>query len=298
MKQNTTERHTIDNGRLAITVLQTGAELASLINLHTGREYMWQADPAVWGSHAPVLFPVIGMLKDGETTIDDQTYRIPKHGMVRNNAGLQLFEHTEDRLTFRMCWSEETLKTYPYRFDFRITYRLRNEHLIVYHAVENVDDRPIYFHLGGHPAFRVPFYDHERYNDYFLRFEHDESAARYSVLPDGTISNGTRPVPWKDGNVLPLTHDLFADDALVFKDLNSRSVVLESAVNGPILKLDYAGWTHLGIWAKPNGDFVCIEPWIGLADAHDASGVFKDKEGIVQLGAGRTYEMSYDVKIL
>lgn len=291
-------QHTIDNGRLSITVNQTGAELSSLINLDTGREYMWQADPAVWGSHAPVLFPIIGMLKNGETTVDGQQYRIPKHGMVRNNEGLELYNLSKDRLTFRMAWTEETLKTYPYKFDFRITYRLRNEHVIVYHEIVNEDDKPIFFNLGGHPAFRVPFYDHERYNDYFLRFEHDETAGRYSVMPDGTISNDTRSVPWKDGQILPLTHDLFAQDALVFKDLNSRSVILESAVNGPILKLDYAGWTHLGIWAKPDGDFVCLEPWIGLADAHDTDGVFKHKEGIVELAPGQVYEMSYDVKVL
>ena len=291
-------RHTIDNGRLSITVDQTGAELTNLIDLGTGREYMWQADPAVWGSSAPVLFPVIGTLKNGETEIDEEKYRIPKHGIVRHNKNLELFSQSDDRLTFRLCWSKETMKVYPYKFDFRITYRLRNEHVIVYHEVENVDDKPIFFNLGGHPAFRVPVYDHEQYSDYVLRFEHDETADRYSVLDDGTISAATRPVPWKNGNLLPLTHDLFADDALVFKDLNSRSVILESTVNGPVLKVDYAGWTHLGIWAKPNGDFVCIEPWIGLADTAGTSGKFKDKEGIVELAPGQTYEMSFDVKVL
>lgn len=291
-------RHTIDNDRIAISVNQTGAELSSLINLDSGKEYIWQADPAIWGSHAPVLFPIIGMLKDGKTNIDGKEYRIPKHGMVRNNAQLELYKHTEDRLTFRMCWNEETLKVYPYKFDFRITYRLRNEHVIVYHEIENVDERPLFFHLGGHPAFRVPLFQHEQYSDYFLRFEYDESSARYSVMPDGTIGSATRPVPWKDGNILPLTHDLFAEDALVFKDLQSRSVVLESAINGPILKLDYAGWTHMGIWAKPNGDFVCLEPWIGLADSYESDGQFKNKEGLVELAPGQLYEMSYDIKVL
>ena len=291
-------QHTIDNGRLSITVNQTGAELTSLIALDTGREYLWQADPAVWGSSAPVLFPIIGMLKDGTTTIDGQQYAIPKHGIVRHNDNLELFRKTQDHLTFRLKWSEQTLKVYPYKFEFLITYRLRNEHVIVYHKIINQDDRPIYFNLGGHPAFRVPFFEHEKYEDYFLRFEHPETAPRYSVMPDGTISSTTRPVPWRDGNILPLTHELFAQDALVFKDLNSRSVVLESAVNGPILKVDYAGWTHLGVWAKPDGDFVCIEPWIGLADPHDGQVDFKNKEGIIELLPGQEDEMSFDVKVL
>lgn len=291
-------RHALENHRLSITVDEVGAELTNIINLDNGREYMWQADPDVWGSSAPVLFPIIGMLADGKTLIDGEEYQIPKHGMVRNNPKLELFYHSEDRLTFRLCYSEETLKLYPYKFDFRITYRLRNEHIIVYHEVMNVDEKPMFFNLGGHPAFRVPFIDGEQYSDYFLRFEHDESAGRYSVLPNGTIGDVTRPVPWKDGNILPLTHELFAKDALVFKDLSSRSIILESKVTGPVLKMDYAGWTHLGIWAKPDGDFVCIEPWIGLADTPATGGEFKNKEGLIELGPGQVYEMSYDIKIL
>lgn len=291
-------QHTIDNGRLSIKINQVGAELNSLINLDSGKEYIWEGNPDIWGSTAPVLFPIIGMLKDGKTLIDGKEYQIPKHGMVRNNASLELLQRSKNHLTFRMHWNEETLKVYPYKFEFLITYRLRNEHVIVYHKVVNLDEKPLYFHLGGHPAFRVPFFEHEQYSDYFLRFEHDETAQRFSVMPDGTIGTETRPVPWKDGNILPLSHDLFAADALVFKDLNSRSVILESAINGPILKLDYAGWTHLGVWAKPNGDFVCLEPWIGLADAYDSDGQFKNKEGLVELAAGQIYEMSYDIKIL
>ncbi|NJC27488.1 aldose 1-epimerase family protein [Neolewinella antarctica] len=291
-------RHALENHRLSISVEEKGAELASLINLKNGAEYMWQADPEVWGSSAPVLFPIIGMLKDGETSINGEKYRIPKHGMVRNNEELELFYHGEDRLTFRMCSTEETLKTYPYEFDFRITYRLRNEHVICYHEVTNTGSEPMFFCLGGHPAFRVPFREGERYEDYFLRFEEAETSKRWEVTKEGTIGPDTHAVPWEDGNILPLTHDLFSDDALVFKDLNSPSVILESRHSGPVLKVDYAGWTHLGIWAKPDGDFVCIEPWMGLADAYDSDKQFVRKEGIVELAAGETFEMSYDIKVL
>ncbi|MEL7161034.1 MAG: aldose 1-epimerase family protein [Bacteroidota bacterium] len=291
-------RHTIENHRLRIAVEDVGAELASLVVFENGLEYIWQADPAVWGSSAPVLFPIIGVLKNGTTTIDGKQYRIPKHGMVRRNDQLELFYHSEDRLTFRMCWSEETLKTFPYKFDFRVTYRVRNEHVIVYHEIFNADDREIHFCLGGHPAFNVPLREGEAYADHFLRFESTEDSRSYRVMPDGTIGANTRAVPWQADGVLPLTHDLFAEDALVFKDLNSPSVTLASRVSGDLLKVDYAGWTQLGVWAKPNGDFVCIEPWLGLADSHDSDGEFVNKEGIISLGVGETFEMSYDIKVL
>lgn len=289
----------LQNERLSITIDSVGAELKSLVKRETGREYIWSGDPAVWASTAPVLFPIIGTLKEGKTEIDGKDYRIPKHGIVRHNEQLEFYSKREDRLVFRLCSSEASYALYPYHFDLRITFRLRNEHLIVYHEVMNRDEKPMLFHLGGHPAFRVPFFDGDDYEDYFLRFEHSENSESYEVTDSGNIADTTRPVPWADGGtVLPLTHELFAHDALVFKDLNSRSVNLESRKHGPVLKLDYAGWTHLGIWAKTNGDFVCIEPWIGLADPAKGDGVFANKEGIISLDPNGVYEMSYDIKIL
>ena len=291
-------RHTLKNHRLEIAVEHTGAELSSLIDLASGTEYMWQADPKVWGSHAPVLFPIIGTLKGGETEIDGQMYAIPKHGIIRRNEAMETFSKSEDRVTLRLCPDNGQLDVYPYRADFRVTYRLRNEHVIVYHEVINDDDKPIHFCLGGHPAFRIPTRAGERYEDYFLRFENAEDSWSYTVGPEGTLTREKRPVPWEAGNVLPLTHELFANDALVFDDLKSASVVLESRLSGPVLKVDYAGWTHLGIWAKPDGDFVCIEPWMGLSDFHDSDQQFTSKEGIIELAPGETYEMSYDIKVL
>ncbi len=289
----------LQNDLLRIKINSTGAELTSLVKRETGQEYIWGGDPEVWASTAPVLFPIIGALKDGRTIIDGQEYRIPKHGLIRHNDRLEFFSKLQDRIIFRLCSSEETLEVYPYHFDFRITFRLRNEHLIIYHEVMNTDDRPILFHLGGHPAFRLPVFPDDRYEDHFLRFEHPEDSRTYEVTDAGTIGSGTRPVNWQEGGtVLPLSHDLFSHDALVFKDLDSRSVILESRNHGPILKLDYAGWTHLGIWAKPQGDFVCIEPWIGLADSAESDGQFTHKEGIVSLEPNEVYEMSYDIKIL
>ena len=292
-------RQTLKNHRLKIEIEQTGAELASIINLENGLEYMWQADPEVWGSHAPVLFPIIGVLKDGETYIDGKRYTIPKHGLVRRNDKLELYKHSEDRITYRLnCTREMYQEHFPYEFDFKVTYRLRNEHVIVYHEILNEGDKPMYFCLGGHPAFRVPHFKDDRYEDYFLRFENPENSKSYTVTDEGTISDETREVPWQAGNILPLTHELFAHDALVFKDLNSHSVILESHKNGPVLKVDYAGWTHLGVWAKTSGDFVCIEPWMGLSDPVDSDKQFKNKEGVIRLAAGERYEMSFDIKIL
>ena len=289
----------LHNDQLSITVQSTGAELKSLVKQSTGTEYIWSGDPEVWPSTAPVLFPIIGALKDGKTRIEGREYHLPKHGIVRHNSKLEFYSKLEDRLVFRLCFDEETLTEYPYKFDFRITFRLRNEHLIIYHEVRNVDEKPMLFHLGGHPAFRIPLFEDDRYTDYLLRFENAEDSGSYKVTEQGTISSETRPVPWTEGGtVLPLTHELFSEDALVFKHLNSPSLRLESRNHGPVLKLDYAGWTHLGIWAKTNGDFVCIEPWMGLADADDASGEFADKEGIIELEPNEVYEMSYDIKIL
>ena len=290
--------HTLRNDRIEIKISNHGAELTSLRDRAANRELLWQADPAVWGRHAPILFPVIGALKNDTTEIDGRPYGIPKHGFVRDSE-LELLGKHGDRITFRLCYNDETLAQYPYKFDLRITYRLRNEHLIVYHEVTNVDERPIHFCLGGHPAFRVPVFPGDDYADNFLRFEHPEDSGSYTVQANGTLTTTKRPVPWAAGGTeLPLTHDLFANDALVFDDLDTRSITLESRNHGPWLKVDFAGWPHLGIWAKTTGDFVCIEPWIGLSDFENTDGKLASKPGLVELDPNEVYEMSYDVKLL
>jgi len=289
-------KYTIQNKYLSATVAHNGIELCSIKSKATDVEYMWQGNPDIWGSHAPVLFPIIGMLKNEMYYFEDESYSMPKHGLVRSSDKNVLLKQTDDSLLFSMKWDEELLKQYPFKFEIQTRFILKERVLQVQHTIFNHDAKTMYFSLGGHPAFNCPFCEDETYEDYFLEFEHSENASTYLLAPDNTISNNTELM--LDGTKkLPLHSHLFDRDALIFKDLKSRSVNLNSRNNGKILTVNYDGFPYLGIWAKPKAPFVCIEPWLGIADTVDTDQHLINKEGIQSLASDKEFEASYEIEI-
>ncbi|MBP0905790.1 aldose 1-epimerase family protein [Mariniflexile gromovii] len=289
--------HTLENSQLKIAVNTIGAELSNITSIKNGTEYMWDANPNVWGSFAPNLFPIIGALKNDTYIFEGNAYNLPKHGMVRNNKAIVLHEQTANSLTFKLSHSDDTLKIYPFKFEFFITYTLTNNRIELLHTVKNVDDKPMYFSVGGHPAFKCPVFENEAYEDYTLVFEHAETSKTHLInTANGLISANTKPI-FKNTKLLPLTHDMFNDDALIFKDLQSKKVTLNSKTHGDILTVSYHDFNYLGIWAKPTGDYVCIEPWLGIADNDATNQDFTNKEGILKLAAGDTFKASYTIEI-
>lgn len=284
----------IQNQFLKVGITPTGAELASVTENGSDREFMWQADPAIWGSHAPVLFPVIGALRDGTYSFGGKRYPLPKHGFVRRNPNLRIIDHQSDQITFELAASPALKLIYPFDFRFRLTYRLVGNTLHQEHEILNAGQDPLYYSVGGHPAFRVPHFAGDRYSDHYLAFSEQEDCPSYVVDANGLLGPDTRPVPWEE-NRLPLTHDLFAHDALVFREHRSRSIELVSKNHGTILGVHFPDFEHLGIWAKPDGDFVCIEPWLGLTDPHDTDGILKYKPGIQQLAGERSRRVGFSV---
>lgn len=286
----------LENEKFRIAVQTLGAELCQIQSKSTGKDYMWNADPAVWGSYAPVLFPAIGAIKDGFVLIKGKAYKVPRHGFVRNNPNVKLVAKTENSLTFGLTYSEQTLEIYPYPFEFLITYTLEENKITVDHKVVNHSDEPMLFSLGAHPAFKCPVNEGELYDDYYLEFEKIETAPTWLLEKDGLVGKKTKPV-LENTNVLPLTPHLFDNDALIFKNLASQSVSLKSKTSSQVVHVSYAGFPYLGIWAKPNAHFVCIEPWLGIADNADSGHNFETKEGILSLAARKTFNASYSIEI-
>ncbi|MEN3322304.1 aldose 1-epimerase family protein [Mariniflexile soesokkakense] len=288
---------TLENKLLKIAVKKVGAELCQITSVKNNTEFMWDANPTVWGSFAPNLFPIIGALKNDTYIFEKQEYKLPKHGIVRNSSAVILHEQTPNSLTFKLPYSEDTLKFYPFKFEFFISYKLFNNSIEVLYTIKNVDNKTMYFSVGGHPAFKCPVFENEQYEDYFLEFEHAENSKTHLInMENGLISSLSIPLFNKSNNI-PLTHDLFNDDALIFKDLKSKKVTLKSKLYGNILSVSYKDFPYLGIWAKPTGDYVCIEPWLGIADNEATNQDFKTKEGILKLGAGKSFKASYTIEI-
>ncbi len=288
--------YSVKNNILQISVKQIGAELCSIKSLKTNKEYVWDAKPEVWNSHAPNLFPVIGCLKEDGFLYKEQEYKCPKHGFVRNNKNLSLVEKTENSLTFRLEYDEESLKIYPFKFEFNIKYILVGNKLHVEHEILNHGDEEMLFSLGGHPGFNCPVNDDERYEDYYLEFTEAETAQSWSVQKDGLIGSETIPA-FDEPNIINLHPQLFDNDALIFKNLNSSRVSLKSRKSEQVLSMCFKDFPNLGIWAKPNANYVCIEPWIGIADSFDSDRNFETKEGLISLPAKESFIATYSIEI-
>lgn len=289
-------KHSIQNNQLVVSVKEKGAELCSIKSLATNQEFMWQADPEIWNGHAPNLFPVIGCLKEDGFLYKGKEYPMTKHGFIRNNEDVELHSKSENELCFVLKSNENTKKLYPFDFEFYIHFILEGNKLIVKHEVVNTGANEMLFCLGGHPAFTCPLKDDENYSDYFLEFEQEETANTWMITDDGLIGKQGELILNKS-NRIDLRPDLFANDALIFKNLKSSFVVLKSNKSSFNLKFDLSEFPYLGLWAKPNAPYVCIEPWIGIADTSDSTRDLSTKEEIKTLNANSTFTAQYSIKI-
>ena len=286
---------TIENSDIRITVRNLGAELTSLFDKKSNIEHLWQADPAVWPWHAPVLFPVVGRCLNDEIEVDGQTYKMERHGFARK-SDFELVSQSTDRLHFKLSASENTLTNYPYLFDLHIIYEIKDRQIIQTFEVENTGNDTMYFQIGSHPGFAVPFLAGEVYEDYFIEFDKDTVLDRQNINDHGffdtsisNVINGT--------NHLPLEKDMFYKDAIIIKELQSRTVTIKSTKNPHTVSIEFPDFDYLGLWAKVGAPYICIEPWLGCADTMDRPVAFQDKEGIVSLAAGDKFQESIIITI-
>jgi galactose mutarotase-like enzyme len=284
---------TIENEFLKVSAKDSGAELISIKNKQNNIEYLWQGDPKFWGRRAPVLFPVVGKLKDNKYKAEGKVYELPQHGFARD-AYFDISEKGALFLTFTLKSNSETLKVYPYKFELNIGYKLIKNRIEINYEVRNTDDKKIWFSIGAHPAFNCPIDPKLKFEDYFLEFETEESADKY-LLEDGLL-NGKKEKTLSKEKKIALTEKTFLNDAIIFKNLKSSLLSLKSNSSHASLNFNFKGFPFLGIWSKP-GPFVCIEPWYGHADMVGFSGELKDKEGIQGLDKGASFNCDYSVEI-
>ena len=289
--------HHLKNSFLNINIKPKGVELCNITSVKNNTEFMWQADSEIWGSHAPNLFPIIGSLKDDSYIYDNKTYPMTKHGFVRKNEAFSIKNSSKTDITFLLNSNDDLYKMYPFLFEFEISYKLVDNVLTINHQVKNLDHKPLYFSVGGHPAFKCPLYSDEKYTDYSLEFEKAESSQSYVLNTEsGLVTERTKPV-FANSTSINLHQNLFNEDALIFKDLKSKKVTLKHLNKGPILSVTFRDFPFLGIWAKPNAPYVCIEPWLGIADSETTNQKIEEKEGIIALDTGKVFNASYSIEV-
>ncbi len=286
--------HTLQNDWLQVNVSEAGAELQNIIKNAQNTEYLWQGDAAHWARRSPVLFPIVGALKDGYFTVEGERYAMGQHGFARD-AHFALKERRNNALTFELASSKETLEHYPFDFALCIQYILKQHSLTICYSVTNTGESVLPFSIGAHPAFNCPLYPSEKRSDYSLVFEKKEVQKR-QLLESGTRTGETRLV-LEDEDVLSISDELFEEDALVFQGLRSKEITLQRK-SEPVLTMEFEGFPYFGIWSKSSASpFICLEPWYGIADHMNHNHVLAEKEGIIALASGDTFECAFKLTI-
>ena len=283
----------IASGKLTARIDPFGAELQSLTDAQ-GREHMSSGDPAFWSGRAPLLFPIVGRLNGDILQVEGQDYPLEKHGFARRSR-FELVRHDAGSVLLRLRDSDATRAMYPFAFELHAAFALEGATLRMTVAVRNPGDVPLPTSFGYHPAFAWPLPGVDRAAHEII-FERDEPAPLRRVTPEGMFGPDPKASP-VNGNRFRLTDDLFADDALVWTNLNSRRMTY-GVDDGPQLDIAFPDTPHLGIWTKPGAAFVCIEPWAGHADPKDYAGEFRDKPGVIEIapGASRSFRMDVSVR--
>ncbi|MDO7845341.1 AAA family ATPase [Hymenobacter sp. M29] len=293
---NTSTPYTLQNPTCRATFAAHGAELTSLVTLADNLEYVWPGDPAVWARHAPVLFPLVGRLPNDVYHYEGRDYKLPQHGFARDQE-FAVLRHDATELAFRLQHDETTQTIFPFAFELTITYTLRGTQLTVRWDVRNpAADQPLLFSIGGHPAVRCPLLPDEKFEDYYFEFDHPVTLERH-LLQGGLLTGATAPV-LSDARELPLSYELFADDALVFKHYDFTSLTLRSRKSAHFARFRFDGFPYLGLWTKgPGAGFVCVEPWHGIASPTGEPGELRDKEGILTLEPGEVFSAAFSIEV-
>ena len=285
----------LENEVLRVGLSSKGAELQSILNKIFGIEYLWNGDPAYWSKHSPVLFPIVGSLKNNSYSYQGKSYQLSRHGFARDME-FEVEKQSGREITFLLKSNAETKINYPFDFEFRIRYQLMGDELSTEYMVSNTGTGILLFSVGGHPAFRLPLTSDTSFSDYYLKFEETENLVRWPISKDGLLLPQPLPV-LEDSNRLNLSKSLFYQDALVFKYPTSSEISLLSTKTKHGILFQMGEFPFLGIWSARDADFICIEPWCGIADSVNSNQQLEQKEGIEKLATGKIFSRQWRVKI-
>ena len=285
-------------GGLAARVETLGAELVSLRG-GDGLERIWGGDPACWPGRDPLLFPVVGNLRDGKVMIGGRAYEMARHGFARRRE-FCLADRGEDWAALELSESPETLAAYPFPFRLEVLRRLTGAGMDTAVTVTNTGSAPMPFCLGAHTGYRCPLEAGESFEDYELVFPRRETCPTIP-LREGLLDRAGRIPCLEDTDTLPLDHRWFDElDTLIFEGLRSKSVALRSRKSGRGVRVRFDGFPMLAFWTMPGkkAPYLCIEPWHGCAAAWQEGPEFTDKAHCITLAPGESRTLSYQAELL
>lgn len=288
---------TLKNESAQAKVCSKGAELISFQK--EGREYLWNADPAYWNRHAPILFPIVGSLRGKRYRYGGKSYEMGQHGFARDME-FAVVSQTGTKLVLSLSETEETLQNYPFRFLLELSYELKGDSLLVGWSVRNTDEKTLYFSIGGHPAFNCPMDGKGKQSEYMLRFQKDGRPLTEivsAVIDGGLVGEETLEFGLEDG-YLPITPELFDTDTIVLEGGQTDEVSLCDPEGKEYVRVCFS-MPLLGIWTpiQKNAPFLCIEPWCGRCDDADFAGELPEKRWGNALEPGGVFETAYTITV-
>ena len=289
--------HTLENDQLRVKIADHGAELSEIYDKVNDRQVLWNADPAHWNRHAPVLFPNVGRYYENHCLIDGKSYTSGQHGFARDME-FTCTDETATSVTHLLEATEETLKSWPYIFQLYITHTLNERDLTVSWKVVNKDQKTMYFTIGGHPAFNVPVLPDTVQSQYHLTFNGEEKLTYCLINMDyGTAIPDKTYTLHLNNNSCPITEHMFDNDALIFDNGQIKKVGIALPDGTPYVELSCDGFPNFGIWSAVGAPFVCLEPWMGRCDNTGYASELSNKPDINVLEASETFNQSYVISV-
>ena len=287
----------LSNQYLTVNLHPKGAEIISIVGNQDHINYMWKRDACQWANSAPILFPIVGAIKNDTCRIDGKEYHMTQHGFARHNE-FEIKNQSQTEVTFTLVSNDEIIKQYPFLFELNVTYKLVENTLTCFINVKNKDHQTIYFQVGGHPAFACTFMENESSNDYYVEFSEYETRNQ-KVIDVAKRGMSHVQLPFFDHEKrFFVRQQLFNNDAIVIKDFKSENISIKSLNHQKSIVFHMQGFDHVGLWtAKHVGGLLAIEPWVGHADYVDFDGEFKEKESCVALDTDKEFNVQFAVEI-
>ena len=270
-------------------------KLDGVEKIHQGQECIDAYGKVYWKRHFPVLFPIVGKLKQNRTIINGRTYEMPQHGFARDME-FEPITKLDNFHSYVLRSNPRTMVKYPFEFSLYITYRTDGNKLTTIYKVVNDGDNNMPFGIGGHPAFKIDMEDLLN-EEYYLEFDQDEDKIHFLYLVDGLVGTEYAKNIMIDKRRIKITKDTFNNDAVIMKGITSNKISLKRRRgNKTLLTMDFEGFPYLGVWSKPGAPFLCIEPWYSTADAVKSTGVFAQKSDILVLAPKKEFECKFTVE--
>lgn len=281
------EWYQIENQNFILQTTTKGAELKRLFAKKWNRELLWSGDAKIWNRSAPILFPIVGKLKQNEFVYEGKTYTLPQHGFARDSE-FECRGFDSDRIEFLLSSNKQTKSQYPFSFDLLVEYLLSEEQIQLRHTIENKGTSEMLFSIGGHPGLSLLLGE-----NYEIRFEKVE---KNFYRPKAGLVDWGAPKSF-NSQILKIENNLFQNDAFIFKKPKSKYIELVGNLTGEIIRVSSHQVPYWGIWSKDEQKFVCIEPWCGVADLENHNKNLKTKEGMITLAPGKKFEFNYFISI-